>query len=66
MPYTITDTCIACDFCRPLCPVTAISEAEVLFVIDPAVCNECAGYFAAPRCVEACPVENCIVKLTEV
>ena len=29
MPYTITDTCIACDFCRPECPVDAITEGEV-------------------------------------
>ena len=63
--HLITDTCIACDFCRLECPVSAISEGEVLFIIDPALCCDCVGYFAAPRCVEVCPVENCIVKIVE-
>ncbi len=63
MPYTITDTCIACDFCRPVCPVTAIREGEVLFEIDPKVCCDCVGYSEQPKCVEVCPVEGCVVKL---
>jgi ferredoxin len=65
MPYTITDTCIACDFCRPECPVNAITEGEVLFEIDPETCCDCKGYHDQPRCLEVCPVEDCIVKATD-
>ena len=65
MPHTITDTCIACAFCQPECPVAAISEGEVLFVINPEICCDCVGYDDHPRCVAICPVEGCIVKLVE-
>ncbi|MBI5060027.1 4Fe-4S binding protein [candidate division KSB1 bacterium] len=60
MTHSINDTCIACAHCEPVCPVKAISEGPEIFVIDPAVCNDCRGHFDRPRCVEICPVEGCI------
>ena len=60
MAMTITDECISCGACEPECPVEAISEADVIYVIDPDVCVECEGYADSSQCVEVCPVE-CII-----
>jgi len=65
MAHIITETCIACDFCRPACPVDAITEGEVIFEINPEVCCDCVGYADQPKCVAICPVEECIVKMAD-
>nr|WP_210262500.1 MULTISPECIES: ferredoxin [Bradyrhizobium] len=45
-----------------MCPNVAISEKAGSFVIEPAKCTECIGYFDEPQCVAACPVDNtCVV-----
>ncbi|MCF8480585.1 MAG: YfhL family 4Fe-4S dicluster ferredoxin [Rhodospirillum sp.] len=61
MALTITDDCINCAACEPECPNDAISQDSLIFVIDPAKCTECEGFFDEPQCVPVCPVE-CIVK----
>jgi len=53
----ITEECINCDVCEPVCPNQAISQGIEFYVIDPALCTECVGHFDAPQCVEVCPVE---------
>ncbi|MEO8513718.1 MAG: 4Fe-4S dicluster domain-containing protein [Ignavibacteria bacterium] len=30
------------------------------YYINPSVCNDCNGIFAAPRCNDVCPVSCCI------
>lgn len=57
MAYKITDECISCGACESECPVQAISEGETVYVIDPAKCVECVGYFDSSKCVEICPVD---------
>jgi ferredoxin len=59
MALTITDACINCDVCEPVCPNQAIRQGELIYEIDPARCTECVGHFDAPQCVAVCPV-NCI------
>jgi len=59
MALMITDECINCDVCEPVCPNNAIYQGEFIFEIDPARCTECVGHFAEPQCVAICPV-NCI------
>ena len=59
MALRITDECINCDVCEPECPNEAISQGEMIFVIEHSKCTECVGHFATPQCVEVCPV-NCI------
>ena len=59
MAYKITDECISCGACAE-CPNNAISEGEIIFVIDPDKCTECVGNFESPKCVETCPVDCCI------
>lgn len=59
MALMITDECINCDVCEPVCPNQAIYQGDVIFEIDPARCTECVGHFNEPQCVAVCPV-NCI------
>lgn len=59
MALMITDECINCDVCEPVCPNNAISQGKAIYEIDPLKCTECVGHFAEPQCVAVCPV-NCI------
>jgi ferredoxin len=56
---TITDACINCDVCEPVCPNQAIYQGELIYEIEPARCTECVGHFDVPQCQQVCPV-NCI------
>src|SRR5260364_358493 len=57
MALKITDECINCDVCEPVCPNQAISMGIDIYVIDPMRCTECAGHFGQPQCQQVCPVE---------
>lgn len=57
MAYKISEECISCGACEAECLNEAISEGDVIYVIDPNKCTECVGYFDSPKCVEICPVE---------
>jgi len=61
MALIITDECINCDVCEPVCPNEAIYQGELIYEIDPARCTECIGHFDEPQCVAVCPVD-CIPK----
>lgn len=60
MAYKITDECISCGACEPECPNTAISEGEIIYVINPDKCTECVGSHASSKCAEVCPVDACL------
>lgn len=57
MALKITEQCVNCDVCEPICPNTAISMGAVVYEIAPQRCTECVGHFDTPQCVEVCPVE---------
>ena len=59
MALIITDECINCDVCEPVCPNQAITQGELIYEINPNRCTECVGHFNEPQCVSVCPV-NCI------
>lgn len=61
MSLIITDECINCDVCEPVCPNTAIYQGEMIYEIHPDKCTECVGHFSEPQCIAVCPV-NCILK----
>jgi ferredoxin len=61
MSLKITEECINCDVCAPVCPNEAIYQGEAIFEIKPDHCTECVGHFAEPQCVAICPV-NCILQ----
>lgn len=56
MALMITDECINCDVCEPVCPNKAISQGEFIYEIDPHKCTECVGHYDRPQCVDVCPV----------
>ena len=50
MAYVITDSCVACGTCLPVCPVGAISQGDEHYVIDAGSCIDCG------TCADTCPV----------
>lgn len=64
MTLMITDECINCDVCEPVCPNEAISMGTLIYEINPALCTECVGHFDTPQCQLVCPVD-CIPKNPE-
>jgi len=59
MALFITDECINCDVCEPVCPNEAISQGAEIYEINPDLCTECVGHFDKPQCQQVCPI-NCI------
>lgn len=60
MAYLITEECILCGACEPECPNEAISEGDIVYVIDPDRCTECVGFYDESQCAAVCPVDACI------
>jgi ferredoxin len=60
MSLKITDQCVNCDVCEPVCPNKAISLGAEYYEIAPDLCTECVGHHDEPQCVVVCPVE-CII-----
>lgn len=61
MAYKITDECISCGACEAECKNEAITEGDTIYVVDPQKCTECVGVADSPRCVEVCPIDDCVV-----
>jgi len=57
MSLKITDECINCDVCEPVCPNEAIYMGPEIYHIDPDLCTECKGHFTKPQCQLVCPVD---------
>lgn len=57
MALKITDDCINCDVCEPVCPNNAIYLGPLIYEIDPDRCTECVGHFETSQCVDICPVD---------
>jgi ferredoxin len=57
MALMITDECINCDVCEPVCPNEAIYMGELIYEIIPALCTECVGHHDQPQCQLFCPVD---------
>jgi ferredoxin len=60
MSLRITDLCVNCDVCEPVCPNKAIAMGAEIYEIAPSLCTECVGHYDTPQCVDVCPVE-CII-----
>ena len=50
MAFKITDACVKCGACAGVCPVSAITEGDDKYVIDPDTCIGCGN------CAAVCPV----------
>jgi len=57
MALMITDECINCDVCEPVCPNEAISQGPEIYEINPSLCTECVGHYDKPQCVSVCPID---------
>jgi len=57
MSLMITDECINCDVCEPVCPNEAIYQGQEIYEINADLCTECVGHFDSPQCVEVCPID---------
>jgi ferredoxin len=53
----ITDECINCDVCEPVCPNEAIYQGQEIYEINSNLCTECVGHYDQPQCVEVCPID---------
>ncbi|HNV70495.1 MAG TPA: 4Fe-4S binding protein [Candidatus Ozemobacteraceae bacterium] len=47
--YRITEDCVTCGSCKPVCPVGAIVEDDPYVITSK--CTDCG------KCAEVCPVE---------
>ena len=61
MATIITAECINCGACEPECPQSAIKASDEIYVVDPALCCECVGYYDEMACAAVCPVDCCVV-----
>ena len=60
MAYKITTDCVNCGSCEMECPTKAISDGNGIYVIDPALCVECVGFYPESKCAEVCPTGACV------
>ena len=61
MANIITENCVNCGACEPVCPGEGISRGDETFVIDPELCTECVGFYHIQQCARVCPVECCVI-----
>jgi ferredoxin len=64
MALKITELCVNCDVCEPVCPNKAISMGPEIYEIAPNLCTECVGHHDEPQCIVVCPVECIFVDET--
>ena len=57
MALMITEECTSCGACVEDCPNQAISEGDLVYVIDPDKCTECVAFHDEPQCIAVCPIE---------
>ena len=53
------DECMQCEYCDTWdCDI--FCDGRAIYIIDPERCTECVGNYNSPRCVEVCPIDDCI------
>ena len=60
MALIITEECIGCDACLPVCPTAAITEKDPIYSITREYCTECIIDHWEPQCAAVCPVDSII------
>jgi len=59
----VADLCTACADCEEDCPTASIRRKKGVYIINPDTCTECEGDYDKPKCVQLCPIDNCIIPL---
>ena len=60
MAFIITEECIGCDACRPVCPTAAVEVNDPIYTIISDYCTECIIDYPEARCLAVCPVDSII------
>ena len=60
MKIEIGDDCTGCAACEEECPAEAIRRGDGIYAVNTAVCTLCRGEYETPRCIEVCPVDDCV------
>ena len=62
--WIVTDICINCGACEPVCPNQAITDGSDVgadtYFIHHDKCTECVGEADHEQCQEVCPVLCCL------
>ena len=61
MSMKIMEDCINCGACEEECPNDAIDEGDDTYLVNPELCTECVGAHDEPKCIELCPIDDCIL-----
>ena len=59
----VADLCTSCGDCEPECPTDSIKPRKGVYVIKADTCTECEGDYDKPKCVDVCPIDDCIIHL---
>ena len=60
MSTVITSECVNCGACEPVCPNSAITAGDDIYLINPDLCTECVGFHGEEACAAVCPVDCCV------
>lgn len=61
MANIITEDCVNCGACEPMCPSNGISRGADVYLIDPERCSECVGFYHTQQCARVCPVDASVL-----
>ncbi len=61
MAFVITEECIGCDACLPVCPTAAVVKDDPIYTINSELCTECIVDHPEARCLAVCPVNSIII-----
>jgi len=56
MALMINDEYTSRGHCIDECLTNTNSEGNLIYVINPDLCTECAGFYNEPQCIKVCPV----------
>ena len=57
----ITELCVDCDVCDPVCPNQGVSLGVEIYEIALELYTQCVGHYDNAQCVKVCPCECIIV-----
>jgi ferredoxin len=60
MSTVITSECVNCGACEPVCPNSAITAGDDIYLINPDLCTECVGFHGKEECASVCPSDCCV------
>jgi ferredoxin len=59
----VPELCTSCGDCELECPTASIKPKKGVYVINAETCKKCEDEFDSPKCVELCPIDDCILAI---